>query len=179
LVESRKLITATLFGVVIAIIKGPFQPPYADFLIIVEAPILGLSFLLLGRGGATYTEVVNGLLQSGLKASFFPFSLIVAVMYGALVDLLGTALKARKGDHADSRLMVATLGIASVITGTVAAYTSIALKIIPYDPSLFYVVYVPIVIWGIFSGALGGYVSARLWERNLKARFRSIQPPIG
>ncbi|MGP8124881.1 MAG: hypothetical protein ACLQEQ_03315 [Nitrososphaerales archaeon] len=179
MVESRKLITATLFGVVIAVVKGPFQPPYADFLIIVEAPILGLSFLLLGKGGATYTEVVNGLLQSGLKASFFPFSLIIAVMYGVLVDLLGTAFKAKRGDHADSRLMVLTLGIASVITGLTAAYTSIALKIIPYDPNLFWIVYVPIIIWGILSGALGGYISARLWERNLKARFRSIQPPIG
>ena len=177
--ENRKLITATLFGVVIAVIKGPFQPPYADFLIIVEAPILGLSFLLLGRGGATYTEVVNGLLQSGLKASFFPFSLIVAIMYGALVDLLGTAFKARQGDHADSRRMVMALGIASVITGLTAAYTSIALGIITYNPALFYVVYVPIVIWGVLSGALGGYIAARLWERNLKARFRSLQPQIG
>jgi hypothetical protein len=179
LVDSRKLITATLFGVVIAIVKGPFQPPYADFLIIVEAPILGLSFLLLGRGGATYTEVVNGLLQSGVKASFFPFSLIIAVLYGVLVDLLGSALKARSGEKTSSRRMVATLGIASIITGVLAAYTSIALGIIPYDPSLLYVVYIPIIIWGILSGALGGYVSARVWERNLKARFKSVQPPVG
>jgi hypothetical protein len=178
LVESRKLITATLFGVVIAILKGPFQPPYADFLIIIEAPILGLSFLLLGRGGATYTEVVNGLLQSGVKASFFPFSLIIAIMYGVLVDLLGTTFRAKQGDRADSMRMVTALGIASVITGLTAAYTSIALKIILYDPTLFYVVYVPIIIWGILSGALGGFISARLWERNLKARFRSVQPPL-
>ena len=179
MVESRKLITATLFGVVIAVLKGPFQPPYADFLIIVEAPILGLSFLLLGRGGATYTEIVNGLLQSGVKASFFPFSLIIAVMYGVLVDVLGTALRVRQGDRAYSRRMVGALGIASVITGLTAAYTSIALKIIPYDPTLFYVVYVPIIIWGILSGALGGFLAARLWEKNLKARFRSVQPPVG
>lgn len=179
MVESRKLITAALFGVVIAVLKGPFPPPYADLLIIVEAPILGLSFLLLGRGGATYTEVVNGLLQSGVKASFFPFTLILAVMYGVLVDILGTAFKARQGDHADSRRMVAALGIASVLTGLTAAYTSIVLKIVAYNPTLFYVVYVPIIIWGILSGALGGFISARLWERNLKARFKSVQPPVG
>lgn len=179
MVDSRRLITATLFGVVIAVLKGPFQPPYADFLIIVEAPILGLSFLLLGRGGATYTEVVNGLLQSGVKASFFPFSLIVAVLYGLLVDLLGSALKAREGEKTSSRRMVATLGTASIITGILAAYTSIALGIIPYDPSLLYIVYIPIVIWGVLSGALGGYISARIWEKNLKARFKSVQPPVG
>jgi hypothetical protein len=177
-VDARKLITATLFGVVIAVVKGPFQPPYADFLIIVEAPILGLSFLLLGRGGATYTEVVNGLLQSFVKASFFPFSLVIAVLYGVLVDLLGTAFRARGNGKTSSRKMVATLGIASIITGVLAAYSSITLGIIPYDPSLFYIVYIPIVIWGVFSGALGGLVSAQVWERNLKARFKSVQPPF-
>jgi hypothetical protein len=177
-VDTRKLLTATLFGVVIAIIKGPFQPPYADFLIIVEAPILGLSFLLLGRGGATYTEVINGLLQSFVKASFFPFSLIIAILYGVLVDLLGTAFRARGSGKVSSIKMVATLGIASIVTGVLAAYSSITLGIIQYDPSLFYVVYIPIIIWGVFSGALGGLISAQLWERNLKARFRSIQPPI-
>ncbi len=179
MVDSRKLITATLFGVVIAVLKGPFQPPYADFLIIVEAPILGLSFLLLGRGGATYTEVVNGLLQSGVKASFFPLSLVVAVLYGVLVDVLGTAFRAREGEHTSSKSMVATLGIASIITGVLAAYTSITLGIIPYNPSLLYIVYIPIVIWGILSGALGGFISARIWERNLKAGFKSVQPPVG
>jgi len=167
--------TATLLGVAIAVVKGPFQPPYADLLIIVEAPILGISFLLLGKGGATYTEIVNGLLQSAVKASFFPFSLILAIMYGALVDLLGTAFRARKGDHANSRLMIATLGVASVITGVVAAYTSIVLGIVPYNASLFWVVYIPIVIWGIFSGALGGLIAARIWDRNLRVRFKALQ----
>ena len=177
--DTRRLITATLFGVVIAVIKGPFQPPYADFLIIVEAPILGLSFLLLGRGGATYTEVVNGLLQSTFKASFFPFSLLIAILYGVLVDLLGTAIRARGNGRVSSKKMVATLGSASIVTGVLAAYSSITLGIIPYDPSLFYAVYIPIIVWGIFSGALGGLISAQVWERNLKARFRSVQPPLG
>jgi len=171
LVDSRKLITATLLGVVIAVVKGPFQTPYDDYFIIVEAPILGLSFLILGKGGATYTEIVNGLLQSPIKG---PFSLILAVMYGVLVDAIGTASKAKLGDHADSRKMAGTLGIASVITGLAAAYVSIELKIVAYNPSLFFAVYIPIIVWGILSGVLGGFISARLWERNLKARFRSV-----
>jgi hypothetical protein len=176
--DRRKLITATLFGVIIAVVKGPFQPPYADFLIIVEAPILGLSFLLLGRGGATYTELVNGLLQSFVKVSFFPFSLVIALLYGILVDLLGTAFKASKRERTSSKRMVATLGVASIITGLLAAYTSITLGIIPYNPSLIYVVYIPIIVWGIFSGSIGGLISAQIWERNLKARFRPVQPPV-
>jgi hypothetical protein len=170
-VDTRKLITATLFGVVIAVVKGPFQPPYADFLIIVEAPIIGLSYLILGKGGATYTEVVNGLLQSVFKAGFFPFDLVVAILYGALVDVLCGALKVRSNGTANTRRMALTMTIASIIVGILAAYTSIALGILAYTPSLFMIVYVPIVIWGILSGAVGGYLSARIWERNLKARF--------
>ena len=58
--DTRKLATATLFGVVIAVVKSPFTFPVTDYLIIIEVPILALSFLLLGRGGATFTGFVNG-----------------------------------------------------------------------------------------------------------------------
>jgi hypothetical protein len=176
--DSRKLATATLFGVAVAVVKGPFQPPYADFLIIFEAPILGLSFLLLGRGGATYTELINGILQSIVKASFFPFSLVVAVLYGFLVDVLCSLFGARQGVSANSKRMVAALGIASIVIGVLAAYTSIFLGIVQYNPSLFFYVYIPIVIWGVLSGSLGGFIASRVWERNLKGRFSSLQASI-
>lgn len=176
--DTRKLATATLFGVAIAVVKGPFQPPYADLLIIVEAPILGLSFLLLGRGGATYTELVNGLLQSAVKASFFPFSLIIALLYGVLVDITGTLLRARGAERVSAARMVGSLGTSSVITGLAAAYASIYLGLVEYNPSLFFYIYVPIILWGILSGALGGYLAARIWERNLKSRFQSVQASL-
>ena len=172
--DVRKLITAALFGVVITVIKGPFQPPYADLLVIVEAPIVGLSFLLLGRGGATYTELINGLLQSALKASFFPFTLIAALFYGAQVDLFSWLFRAKMNGNASTKRMFASLGLASTTTGILSAYFSITLGIVPYTPSLFAVIYIPIVIWGVLSGAVGGAVSARIWDKNLKARFGTL-----
>ena len=172
--DARKLATATLFGVAIAVVKGPFQPPYADFLIIVEAPILGLSFLLLGRGGATYTEVVNGLLQSTIKASFFPFSLLAAILYGIQVDLFSSLFRVKSAGRTSARRMFASLGLASCTTGVLAAYTSIFLGLVPYDPSLLEVVYIPIIVWGALSGAVGGALSVRIWDRNLTARFTSV-----
>ena len=177
--DTRKLITATMFGVAIAVVKGPFQPPYADFLIIIEAPILGLAYLLLGRGGATYTEVINGLLQSAFKASFFPFSLLAAIFYGVQVDAYSSLFRANAGGKTSAKRMFASLGLASSVTGILAAYISIALGILPYTPSLFAVVYIPIVVWGILSGAVGGAVSARIWEKNLKARFKAVIPAEG
>jgi hypothetical protein len=176
--DTRKLATATLLGVAIAVVKGPLQPPYADFLIIVEAPILGLSFLLLGRGGATYTELVNGLLQSFVKASFFPFSLVVALLYGAQVDFFGSLFRAGRGERVSSKRMMAALGLSSITTGVLAAYTSISLGLVQYVPSLLYVVYVPIIVWGVFSGFLGGFFATMIWERNLKARFRPLQRAV-
>src|SRR5271157_5036 len=176
--DTRKLATATLLGVAIAVVKGPLQPPYADFLIIVEAPILGLSYLLLGRGGATYTELVNGLLQSTVKASFFPFSLVAALLYGLQVDFFGSVFRAGRGDSASSKRMIAALGLSSITTGIIAAYTSISLGIVQYSPSLFFYIYIPIIIWGVLSGSLGGFLATLIWERNLKARFRPLQRAV-
>ena len=183
--ETRKLITATLFGVAIATVKAPFTFPVTDYLIIVEVPILALSFLLLGKGGASYTGLVNGLLQSAVKVSFFPFDLVFGVSYGILVDIFGTLLKARNGERTSAKRMMATLGLASTVLGVGIAYVFLAFSLNPgidvsgYSTTrLLEVVYAPIVVCGILSGIIGGFVSARIWERNLKARFRSLQPPV-
>jgi hypothetical protein len=180
--DSRKLITATIFGVVIAVIKAPFTFPVTDYLIIIEVPILALSFLLLGKGGATYTGLVNGVLQSAVKVTFFPYDLIFAVSYGALVDLFGTLLNVRGEGKTNTRRLVVALGLASTVLGVGIAYVFLALNLssslglTSYSTeTLLEVVYVPIVIWGILSGALGGYISARIWEKNLRSRFKSMQ----
>ncbi|MBI3859651.1 MAG: hypothetical protein HY296_05355 [Thaumarchaeota archaeon] len=183
--DRRKLMTATLLGVAIALIKGPFQWPITDYLIIVEAPILGLSFLLLGRGGATYTGLVNGLLQSAVKVNFFPLDLVFGVSYGVLVDLFGTLLRARTGETTSIKRMTLALGLASTIAGLSIAYAVIALNINlgPVTSSLtasqlVNLVYIPIIIWGVLSGTLGGFIAAKVWDKNLKARFRPVQSPV-
>lgn len=184
MVNTRKLITATLLGVVIAVVKSPFQWPITDYLIIVEAPILGLSFLMLGRGGATYTGLINGVLQSVFKGT--PLDLLFGVFYGALVDMTGTGFGVGKGEGTNSKRMAAALGLASTIAGLSIAFVVITLNISlgPLVSGLGFsdlvnIVYVPIIVWGIISGVLGGYISAKLWDRNLKARFKSMQPPVG
>jgi len=180
--DTRKLATATLLGVVIAVVKAPFTFPITDYLIIVEVPMLALSFLLLGRGGATYTGLVNGVLQSAVKINFFPYDLLFAISYGALVDIFGTALHVRSEGRTSTIRLTAALGLASTVLGVSIAYVFLALNlgsglgITGYSTAtLVEVVYVPIVVWGIASGALGGFVSARVWDRNLKTRFKSVQ----
>jgi hypothetical protein len=183
--DTRKLATATLFGVVIAVVKAPFTFPVTDYLIIVEVPILALSFLLLGRGGATYAGLINGVLQSAVKVAFFPYDLIFAVSFGALVDIFGTLLAVRSPKGTSVRRLAAALGLASTVLGVGIAYVflvfnlSSGLGLTGYSMSeLVEFVYVPIVIWGIVSGILGGFIAARVWERNLKSRFRAIQASV-
>lgn len=182
--DRRKLITATLLGVTIAVVKAPFTFPVTDYLIIIEVPILALSFLLLGRGGATYTGLVNGVLQSAAKVTFFPYDLIFAVSFGALVDLFGSLLRVRDGGETRTLRLVAALGLASTVLGVGIAYVFLTLNLSPSlgltnDSTswLVEVVYLPIVVWGIASGALGGYISARVWDKNLKPRFQPLQTP--
>jgi hypothetical protein len=183
--DSRKLATATLFGVVIAVVKAPFTFPVTDYLIIVEVPILALSYLLLGRGGATYTGLVNGALQSAVKVSFFPYDLLFGVSYGALVDFFGTVLRVRSNGKTSTTRLAVALGLASTVLGVSIAYVFLALNLSPgidlsgYSTTkLLELVYTPIVVWGIISGVFGGFLSARVWERNLRSRFKSVQAPI-
>ena len=171
--DSRKLATATLFGVIIFIVRTIFPPPFSDLFLVVEALLLGLSFILLGRGGATYTELVNGLLASFVKMSFFPFSLVLALPYGQLVDFLATSLKVRVGDKMRAKRLITALTLASIVTGPIAYYATVFLtNLLPNDPSI----YATIIVYGVFSGAVGGYLAVRIWEKNLSARFRSTLP---
>ncbi len=177
MVNSRKIATASLFGVIIAIVKGPLlPPPSGDLLVVVEAMLLGLSFIILGIGGATYTGAVAGLLINLVEPGFFFYPFVLAVLYGVLVDVISTGLKVRTSESVSSKRLAASLTIASAIVGPVAYYATVYLTpILPSDPSI----YATIVVVGVLSGAAGGFLAVRVWDRNLKARFRSVQPPVG
>jgi len=167
--RSKRVAVASLFGVLIFLVKGFLPSPTADFLVFVESLLVGLSFLLLGRGGATYVEVVNGLLQTPVKLSLAPFSLLLAIVFGAQVDVIGSLFKVRNSEARAGRL-VATLAISTATTGVIAYYaTAVVEKLVPSDLGIA----LTILIFGIISGAIAGYLAARIWNRNLKARFQS------
>ena len=125
------------------------------------------------------------MIQSAVKVSFFPYDLIFAVSYGVLVDVFGSVLKVRNDVGTSARRLTVALGLASTVLGVSIAYVFLALNLSPQlgisgysTTALLEIVYLPIVIWGVASGALGGFVSARIWERNLKSRFKSVQAPL-
>ncbi len=66
--------------------------------------------------------------------------------------------------------------ISTGVVGFVAYYvTAVATNLVPND----FFLNLSILIFGVVSGAAGGYVAARIWNRNLKSRFQGqigVQP---
>jgi hypothetical protein len=173
LIDARKLVTATLFGAIIGVIYGALPFEIGDSLIVFEAVILSLTFILLGPGGATYTGLINGLVETPLQLSFGPFALGVALFYGILVDAFSSLFRVTSEGRVRTRRLVASLSLSTIITGLVATYAFIALGFGTTAP--FLDVYLPVLVVGALSGTIGGVLAARIWERNLKHRFQPVQ----
>ena len=175
MLDAKKLITATIFGALIGVIYGALPFEIGDSLIVFEAVLLSLSFILLGPGGATYTGLINGLVETPLQLAFGPFAIGVALFYGVLVDVFSVLFRVTSDGKVHARRLVASLSVSTVITGLVATYAFIALGFGTTAP--FLDVYLPVLVVGALSGTIGGFLAARLWERNLKHRFQPVQAP--
>lgn len=169
MVDSKKLITATLFGVVIGVVYGAIPFEIGDSLIVFEAILLSLSYILLGPGGATYTGIINGLVETPLQLSFGPFAFGVALLYGVLVDLFCSIFKVTHEGKVRPKRLVASLTLSTIIVGVAATYAFVAFGFGTTAP--FLELYLPILVVGAVSGTVGGVLGARLWDRNLKHRF--------
>jgi hypothetical protein len=177
LIDARKLVTATLFGAIIGVVYGALPFEIGDSLIVFEAVMLSLTFILLGPGGATYTGLINGLVETPLQLAFGPFALGVALFYGILVDVFSSLFGVTSEGLVRTRRLVAALSLSTIITGLVATYAFIALGFGTTAP--FLDVYLPVLVVGALSGTIGGILAARIWERNLKHRFQSVQASAG
>lgn len=168
--RNRRLALASLFGAMIFLFMGFVPAPSSDFLIIIESFFMALSYLVLARWGATYVGIVSGLLISLVKPAFIPYDLVFAVLFGLAVDLLGMALHAKDGADAKTKRLVVVMTISTGVVGLLAYYfTAVATNLVPNDVSID----LTVLLFGIASGAAGGYLAVRIWNRNLKARFKS------
>jgi hypothetical protein len=171
-VSTRRIALASLFGVLILAITGFLPPPSSDYLIIFQSFFLALSYLVVGRGGATYVGAVSGLLITFVKFNFFPLDLVFSIMFGLLVDGFAAALRASDGQRARTWRLAVSLMASTGIVGFVAYYvTAVATNLVPND----FFLDLTVLIFGVVSGGIGGSVAARLWNRNLMARFQGNQ----
>ena len=174
LVSTRRIVLASLFGVIILVTNGYIPAPDSDFLIIIQSLLLALSYLIVGRGGATYVGVVSGMLITAVKLGFFPVDLIFASLFGVLVDVLGAALHVQENGRASSLKLAVCMMVSTGVVGLGAFYVSVIMfpssfANVPHDP----ITDSTILLFGVLSGAAAGVIGARLWNRNLMARFHN------
>lgn len=161
--KTTKMALITLFGVIIFLSKVIVPTPLDKMAMIVQALLLSLSSLLV-RMGATHAAIVGGLLTSMLRAGFFPFTLIFAIAYGLMIDGFFHAFKVRtpQGGVKTGRIMAA-LVLSTTIIGLLAMYVTATIGLMPWIPIL----YLTILIVGIASGAIAGYITSFIWRRYL------------
>ena len=172
--DTKKLAIASLFAVIILIIKGPiFPPPTGDLLLAIEAFLLALSFILLGFGGATFTSAIAGLLINFAEPGFWFFPILLAVLYGFQIDIFSTLFRVRNQEGVSTMRMAASLMLSSATTGPIAYYSTVTAGLVPSSPVGFYLF---LIVFGIVSGAIGAFVAVKVWNRNLKAWFNPPRP---
>jgi hypothetical protein len=115
------------------------------------------------------------LVETPLQLAFGPFALGVALFYGILIDLFSTLFKVTSEGKVHTTRLVASLSVSTIITGLTATYAFITLGFGTTAP--FVDVYLPVLVVGALSGTIGGLLAARIWGRNLKHRFNSVQAP--
>jgi hypothetical protein len=168
--STRRVALASLFGGLIFAVMGFVPAPTSDYLIVFQAFFLALSFLVVGRGGATYVGTVSGLLITAVKPGFFPYDLVFSLLFGVLVDLLAIAFRSKNGSSARTGRLVAALTISTGVVGFTAYYvTAVLTNLVPNDLFLD----LTVLIFGVAMGAIGGFLAARVWNRNLGSRFGS------
>ena len=169
---SRRIALGAIFGVLILVTNGFVPAPTSDFLIIIQSLVLALSYLIVGRGGASYVGFVSGALITFVKLGFFPVDLIFATLFGVLVDGLAALLRVQDEGRARTSRLVVCMMISTGVVGLSAFYVSVvafpsSFTAVPHDP----ITDATILVFGVVSGAVAGAIAARLWNRNLMARF--------
>jgi len=88
------------------------------------------------------------------------------------VDLLATAFRVQEQGRVKTLRLTACMMVSTGVVGLAAFYVSViafpsAFVAVPHD----LVTDLTILIFGVISGGIAGAIAARLWNRNLMARF--------
>ena len=163
--STRNLALGTLFGVMVFIFEILLPTPMDKAFTFFQAMLLSLGYLLIGVPGATFISLVGGSLTAIWRAPLAPFTLGFALLFGGLIDVFCSVLRARdkEGNVKQARLILAVT-LSTIITGYSGYYMTITFDLMPLDTTLGNL----ILIAGIISGIVGGYLSLILWKRIFK-----------
>jgi hypothetical protein len=133
----------------------------------IQALCFSLAALLAAKGGAVYASLVTGLLLSGLRSGFFPFSLLFSLFYGLIIETLFYFFSVRKEKYVKSRRLILLLTVATGITGVVSMYLTTMLSVLPMIP----IMYLAIIVVAVLNGVVAGYLTVIVWNKYLSHLF--------
>jgi hypothetical protein len=165
----------SLFAVIIFGSKSIFPPPSDDAFVFVQVMLLVLSAFLMGAPGATYVSALSGVLKSLITGSFAPFTVGLAVLYGLMVDGFVIIFRARpKGRGVSYPRVVGAATVSTAIEGLVGYLITVPVFQLAIPSNL--MIDASILIGGIVSGIIGGWLAAFVWKRYLFPK--SADPPV-
>jgi len=163
--RSQRLAFAAVSGVLIFVSKAVMPTPIDKLAILFQALLLALGALSTRPLGATFASAVGGVLTAFWRAPFAPFTLGFAVLYGLMIDGSFALLRVRSRQGLRTARLVAAVTLSTTVVGLMSYYaTSIALQLLPRNPTL----ELAILAGGVVSGLIGGYLAALLWKKGLR-----------
>ena len=152
---SRRYALAAIFGAIIFTSKIFAPTPMKDSIVVVQALLLGLGALLLTPFGATLVATIGGLLTASYTSQLAIFTVVFAVIYGLLIDGLIRIFRARISEtEIRAHRFALAITLSTAIIGLIAYGTTIALGLVPRNPTA----EVFILVGGILTGLVGGYL---------------------
>jgi hypothetical protein len=172
---SQIFITA-LFGSIIFVVNVFLPPPLNYVLIVVEAVLLALSGLFIGKFGATYVGAVGGLLTALGNPALGPFTFLFTLLFGVFVDVFLFVFKINASREGVNRnRLMAAMAVSTMLIGIVS-YSAFALfpQFIPFarGAGLFIqrstMLDSLVLFMGPTTGVVAGYAASYLWKKYLR-----------
>jgi uncharacterized membrane protein len=164
--KAKRLIIAALFSSIIFVINFLVPPPISYLLIVVQAVILALANLFLGKAGATYVGLIGGFLSALSRPAFGPFTFLFTFLFGLMVDTFYFAFKVSLTTEGVKRnRVILAMTFSTAIIGFVSYYTTaVYLQIVNLDSMMSGLV----ILVATGSGISAGYAATYLWNKYLK-----------
>jgi hypothetical protein len=169
--KAKRLFMTALFSSIIFVINFFISPPISYLLIVVQAVILALSALFVGKGGSSYVGLVGGFLAGLSRPALGPFTFIFTFLYGLLVDGFFLLFKAYPNlQGANRNRVVAAMTFSTAIIGFMSYYiVAVYPRIIDITPVQFTSMMSGLVIFvASGSGITAGYAASYLWNKYLR-----------
>ncbi len=163
----KRLFITALFSSIIFVANFFVPPPINSLLIVVQAVILALAALLIGKGGASYVGLAGGVLSALSRPAFGPFTFAFTFMFGILVDCFFLTFDVSAPCcKVDKKRAVMAMACSTAIMALTTYYSfSVLTNILPFDLVLAGMM----LFLGISSGISAGYAAAYLWNKYLQS----------